>query len=61
VIVAVNPAEPLPIVAMGQYLRDAGLMIQKIPEQWVAIDALPRNQVGKVLKNELRAHVIARG
>ena len=34
-------------------------MIQKIPEQWVALDALPRNQVGKVLKNELRAHVTA--
>jgi acyl-CoA synthetase (AMP-forming)/AMP-acid ligase II len=61
VIVATDPAVPLPTAAMGEYLRDAGLMIQKIPEQWVAIDALPRNQVGKVLKNELRAQVIARG
>jgi acyl-CoA synthetase (AMP-forming)/AMP-acid ligase II len=61
VIVAADPSQPLPIDSLATYLRDAGLMIQKIPEQWVALDALPRNQVGKVLKNELRAHVIAQG
>ncbi|MEO5839805.1 MAG: AMP-binding protein [Acidimicrobiales bacterium] len=61
VIVATDPGVPLPIAAMSDYLREAGLMIQKIPEQWVAVDALPRNQVGKVLKNELRAHVVAQG
>ncbi|MEO8691956.1 MAG: AMP-binding protein [Acidimicrobiales bacterium] len=60
VIVATDPAVPLPVGSMSAYLRDAGLMVQKIPEQWIAVDALPRNQVGKVLKNELRAHVIAR-
>ena len=61
VIVASDPAPPLPVDELAAYLREAGLMIQKIPEQWIALDALPRNQVGKVLKNELRAHVIAQG
>ena len=61
VIVAANPASPLPVDGLTAYLREAGLMIQKIPEQWVAVAELPRNQVGKVLKNELRAHVIAQG
>jgi non-ribosomal peptide synthetase component E (peptide arylation enzyme) len=61
VIVAADPSQPLPVHGMTEYLRDAGLMIQKIPEQWVVLAELPRNQVGKVLKNELRAHVIAQG
>ena len=61
VVVAADPSQPLPVDELTTHLRDAGLMIQKIPEQWIAVDALPRNQVGKVLKNELRAHVIAQG
>ena len=61
IIVAADPSQPLPVERLTAYLRDAGLMIQKIPEQWIALDALPRNQVGKVLKNELRTHVIAQG
>ncbi|HUP73146.1 MAG TPA: AMP-binding protein [Acidimicrobiales bacterium] len=61
VVVAADPSQPLPVDALTAYLREAGLMIQKIPEQWIALDALPRNQVGKVLKNDLRAHVIAQG
>jgi non-ribosomal peptide synthetase component E (peptide arylation enzyme) len=61
VVVAADPSQPLPVDALTAYLREAGLMIQKIPEQWMALDALPRNQVGKVLKNDLRAYVIAQG
>jgi acyl-CoA synthetase (AMP-forming)/AMP-acid ligase II len=59
VIVAADPSQPLPVDGLTEYLRETGLMIQKIPEQWVVVAELPRNQVGKVLKNELRAHVIA--
>jgi acyl-CoA synthetase (AMP-forming)/AMP-acid ligase II len=59
VIVAADPSRPLPVDELAAYLREAGLMIQKIPEQWVALDVLPRNQVGKVLKNELRTYVAA--
>ena len=61
VIVPADPSQPLSVESLTAYLRDAGLMIQKIPEQWIELAALPRNQVGKVLKTELRAHVIAQG
>ncbi|HTO01850.1 MAG TPA: cyclohexanecarboxylate-CoA ligase, partial [Microthrixaceae bacterium] len=36
------------------YLRDQGLMVQKLPEQIEFVDLLPRNQAGKVLKHVLR-------
>ncbi|MGB6058874.1 MAG: AMP-binding protein [Microthrixaceae bacterium] len=36
------------------YLRDQGLMVQKLPEQVEFVDLLPRNQSGKVLKHVLR-------
>jgi acyl-CoA synthetase (AMP-forming)/AMP-acid ligase II len=39
---------------MAAFCREAGLMIQKIPEQLEVVDVLPRNPTGKVLKHELR-------
>ena len=40
---------------MAGYLRSAGLMVQKIPEQLEVVDALPRNEaLRKVLKYKLR-------
>ena len=41
--------------AMVSFLREQGLMVQKIPERLERLDALPRNPTGKVLKQELRA------
>ena len=38
---------------MQQTCRDAGLMLQKIPEQLEVVDALPRNPTMKILKQEL--------
>jgi cyclohexanecarboxylate-CoA ligase len=40
--------------ALVAYLKDAGLMVQKIPEQLVVVDRLPRNATMKVLKYQLR-------
>ena len=40
---------------MSAYLREHGLMTQKIPEQLEIIDAMPRNATLKILKHELRA------
>jgi cyclohexanecarboxylate-CoA ligase len=40
---------------MVEFLRDEGLMIQKIPEQLEIIDVVPRNPAGKILKNDLKA------
>ena len=39
---------------MVAFLKDAGLMMQKVPEQLEIVDGLPRNPSGKVLKTELR-------
>jgi cyclohexanecarboxylate-CoA ligase len=40
---------------MSAYLREHGLMTQKIPEQLEIIDVMPRNATLKILKHELRA------
>jgi cyclohexanecarboxylate-CoA ligase len=40
---------------MSTYLREHGLMTQKIPEQLEIIDIMPRNATLKILKHELRA------
>ncbi|HEX4018989.1 MAG TPA: AMP-binding protein [Frankiaceae bacterium] len=40
---------------MSTYLREHGLMTQKIPEQLEIIDVMPRNATLKILKHELRA------
>jgi acyl-CoA synthetase (AMP-forming)/AMP-acid ligase II len=54
-------AEPLGFEEMVEYLRTAGLMTQKVPEQLEIIDALPRNNtLNKVLKYKLRDELGAR-
>ena len=44
-----------------EHCRSEGLAIQKCPEQLEIVDALPRNAMGKVLKQELRlrSHIAA--
>ncbi len=44
---------PITFRDMAQHCRDAGLMTQKIPEQLVVMDALPRNPTMKILKRVL--------
>jgi acyl-CoA synthetase (AMP-forming)/AMP-acid ligase II len=55
VVVPADPADPPTLDELFAYLRDQGLMVQKIPEQLELVEALPRNPAGKVLKHELRA------
>lgn len=50
-------AEPLEHDAMVAACVDAGLMKQKIPEQLVLKEVLPRNATLKILKHELRAEL----
>ncbi len=48
-------AEVLTFGEMTAYLKEAGLMAQKVPERLEVIDALPRNEtLNKVLKYKLR-------
>ncbi len=55
VIETAEGMSPLTDAEMQRHCRDAGLMVQKIPEQLEVIDALPRNPTLKILKHELVA------
>jgi non-ribosomal peptide synthetase component E (peptide arylation enzyme) len=54
VVVPVDPSSPLDFDEMAEFLHSQRLMVQKIPEQLEILDELPRNSMGKVLKQELR-------
>jgi non-ribosomal peptide synthetase component E (peptide arylation enzyme) len=55
-VVACNDArDPLGFEEMVSFLRDQGLMVQKIPEQLEIVSDVPRNPTGKILKHELRS------
>jgi cyclohexanecarboxylate-CoA ligase len=55
VVEPVSAADPLTFDEMAAWCRDQGLMNQKVPEQLVILDELPRNQtLNKVLKYKLR-------
>jgi cyclohexanecarboxylate-CoA ligase len=49
-----NGANAVALEDLCSFLRERGLMNQKLPEQLESVDALPRNASGKVLKHELR-------
>lgn len=55
-VVASAPGSgPLTFEEMVAFLKDKGLMVQKLPERLELLDALPRNPAGKVQKQDLRA------
>ena len=54
VVVPSDSSDPPDLMELTQFLRDHGLMPQKLPEQLELLHALPRNPTGKVLKHELR-------
>jgi cyclohexanecarboxylate-CoA ligase len=54
VVVAADPENPPTLKDLFEFLKGEGLMVQKIPEQLILLDVLPRNPTGKVLKHELR-------
>lgn len=53
-VVAPMAGQPFGFVEMVEHCKEVGLMNQKIPEQLEIVDELPRNPVGKVLKQQLR-------
>ncbi|MGE0219010.1 AMP-binding protein [Mycolicibacterium sp.] len=54
VLVAAQPAG-LDTAALREFLQDRGLATFKAPEQVVWVEALPKNDAGKVLKHRIRA------
>jgi acyl-CoA synthetase (AMP-forming)/AMP-acid ligase II len=53
-VVEAAPGGAPTLAELAAYLREAGLMVQKIPEQLEVVDKLPRNATMKVLKYQLR-------
>jgi acyl-CoA synthetase (AMP-forming)/AMP-acid ligase II len=53
-VVVTDAGSPLALDDVTTFLRDRGLMPQKLPEQLEQVDELPRNAMGKVLKGDLR-------
>ena len=45
----------LSLPELADFLRERGLMLQKIPERLEVVEELPRNASGKVLKRDLVA------
>jgi cyclohexanecarboxylate-CoA ligase len=43
---------------LRDHCRGEGLALQKCPEQLEIVDALPRNAMGKVLKQDLRSRLL---
>jgi acyl-CoA synthetase (AMP-forming)/AMP-acid ligase II len=54
VVACKDASDPLGFDEMSEFLRDQGLMLQKVPEQLEIVAELPRNPTGKILKHELR-------
>lgn len=54
VVQTAEGAEPITLPELFTFLKDEGLMVQKIPEQLEIVDVIPRNPTGKILKNDLR-------
>ena len=57
-VVEVAPGGKAPTLdVLTSFLKEAGLMVQKIPEQLVVVDQLHRNATMKVLKYQLRSQL----
>jgi acyl-CoA synthetase (AMP-forming)/AMP-acid ligase II len=54
-VVVPAAAEGVSLESLVQHCRSQGLSRYKYPERLVIVDALPRNQFGKVIKKDLRA------
>ena len=50
----VDTTTVLELPELAAHCRAAGLAVQKVPEQLEVVDELPRNPMGKVLKQVLR-------
>jgi acyl-CoA synthetase (AMP-forming)/AMP-acid ligase II len=54
-VVVASPDSEVELADVADFCRELGLPRHKVPERLEVVDALPRNSMGKVLKNELRS------
>jgi cyclohexanecarboxylate-CoA ligase len=57
-VVVAPGAAPLTLGAIAAHCREHGLATQRVPERLDIFDTLPRNAMGKLLKQNIRAHVL---
>ena len=55
VVATPEGSDPIAFAEMVEFLKEQGLMIQKVPEQLEHVEAIPRNPAGKILKRDLQA------
>ena len=55
--VVAAPGASVTLTDLAQHCRSLGLAVQKCPEQLELVDDLPRNPLGKVLKQDLKARL----
>ena len=60
-VIVPEPGTTVDVPALAEHCIALGLAKQKIPEQVELVDELPRNPMGKVLKQALRDRILARG
>ncbi|MGD9793265.1 MAG: class I adenylate-forming enzyme family protein [Acidimicrobiia bacterium] len=58
IVVLSDGVESLTIPDLAEHCRSNGLAVQKAPERLEIIDAIPRNSMGKILKQDLRARYV---
>jgi cyclohexanecarboxylate-CoA ligase len=56
-VVVLRDGSDVQLTDVREHCRLQGLAVQKCPEQLEVVDALPRNAMGKVLKQELRSRL----
>jgi len=56
-VIVPTPGHDVTLAGLAEHCSSAGLARYKCPEQLHVVDVLPRNPMGKILKNELRAAV----
>ena len=56
-VVVVQDGRKVGLADIREHCRRRGLAVQKCPEQLEVVDTLPRNAMGKVLKQELRTRL----
>ncbi len=59
VVVLAEGVDSLGLAEIIDFCRSEQLATQKIPEELHLVDTLPRNSMGKILKQELRAAILA--
>jgi acyl-CoA synthetase (AMP-forming)/AMP-acid ligase II len=54
IVVLAEGADKLTLADLAEFCSANGLAKQKVPEQIEFVDVLPRNAMGKILKQDLR-------